>query len=60
MEARVMLAYLFRHYTVTLAEPTKTAALRAREPDSFIGENRGTMGPKDGLHVTLTRRLLAD
>ena len=58
MEARIILAYFFHRFDVVLAEPTREHATAARHRESFLGENRGTMGPRDGLWVHLTRRVL--
>ena len=42
MEMRTILAHLFRHYDVELAEPTKSF-----DPATYQGVNRRTMGPQD-------------
>ena len=45
MEAQISLAYFFHCFDVELAEPTREHATTARHRESFLGENRGTMGP---------------
>jgi len=56
MEARVLLAHFFHLYEVSLAEPSLSAAKRARDPQHFLGRNVGTMGPAGGMHVNLMPR----
>ena len=56
MEARILLARFFHRYEVGLAEPTLSEEPTCREIDSFMGKNVGSMGPRNGIHVTLTRR----
>ena len=51
MEARVILSYLFKNYTLELAEPTKSCADLTYEL-----QNIGTLGPKNGIYVKLTPR----
>ncbi len=56
MEARVILSHFFHSYSVTLAEPTLSAAPGARKPETFIAQNNGTMSPINGIYVNLTQR----
>jgi len=42
MEMRTILSHLFRNFTFKLAPPTD-----AYDPSSYLGINRGTMGPQD-------------
>jgi hypothetical protein len=41
MEMRIILSHLFRNFSFALAEP-----VLKRDPASFLGINRGTMGPQ--------------
>ena len=56
MEGRILLARFFHKYEVALAEPTLSEAATCRDIHSFMGMNVGSMGPRNGMHVTLKRR----
>ncbi len=56
LEARIILAFMFRHYTFELAEPTLTLV---RQRDGiYWGENFGTMAPRGGLHCIVRPRAI--
>ena len=57
MEARVILAELIRNYEFRLAEPTLSASAKGRNrDDNFLAANAGTMSPKNGIHLQVTKR----
>ena len=57
MEARILLARFFHRYEVSLAEPTLSEEPTCRGIETFMGKNVGSMGPRNGMHVVLRRRV---
>lgn len=56
MESRVILTQLFHRFSFEFADPTKSKANQAHTREHFLGANRGTMGPRGGMHVIAKAR----